>query len=75
MVTNPSPYRNPSGFSAQGLSEEQLSEAAQFFCTNLERLLNANLDALTEVGLPLPLPLPLPLNSRKRGPVMLMYLY
>jgi hypothetical protein len=49
MISNQSPYRNPSGLSAQGLSEGQLSEAAQYFLANLERLLNANLDILTEV--------------------------
>ncbi|DBA87427.1 TPA: hypothetical protein ACH3X1_004471 [Trebouxia sp. C0004] len=49
MISNQSPYRNPSGLSAQGLSEGQLSEAAQYFLANLERLLNANLDILTEM--------------------------
>ncbi len=49
MISNQSPYRNPSGLSAQGLSEGQLSEAAHYFLANLERLLNANLDTLTEV--------------------------
>ena len=51
MISNQSPYRNPSGLSAQGLSEGQLSEAAHYFLANLERLLNANLDILTEVTL------------------------
>ncbi len=51
MISNQSPYRNPSGLSAQGLSEGQLSEAAHYFLANLERLLNANLDTLTEVTL------------------------
>ncbi|DBA91314.1 TPA: hypothetical protein ACH3X2_004026 [Trebouxia sp. C0005] len=51
MISNQSPYRNPSGLSAQGLSEGQLSEAAHYFLANLERLLKANLVILTEVFL------------------------
>ncbi|KAL0052069.1 hypothetical protein WJX82_007375 [Trebouxia sp. C0006] len=49
MISNQSPYRNPLGLSAQSLSEGQLSEAAHYFLANLERLLNANLDTLTEM--------------------------
>lgn len=49
MISSQSPYSNPSGLSAQGLSEGQLSDAAQYFLANLQRLLNANLENLKEV--------------------------
>lgn len=49
MISSKGPLRDPSGLSSSGLSEGQLSEAAQFFLTNLERLLHANKIAATEV--------------------------
>lgn len=50
IISNQSPYRNPSGLSAQGLSEGQLSEAGQYFLTNLEQLLHVNMHSLQEMA-------------------------
>ena len=49
MISSKGPLRDPSGLSASGFSEGQLSEAAQFLLANLERLLHANKIAATEV--------------------------
>ena len=51
VISNQSPYKNPSGLSSQGLSEGQLSEAAQYYSNSLERMLRASRDILLEVCL------------------------
>ena len=54
MISSKGPLRDPSGLSASGLSEGQLSEAAQYFLTNLERLLHASKTVVQEVAASLP---------------------
>ena len=50
MVSSQGPQRGSSGWQAQGLSREQLSEAAQYYLTNLERVLHSQLITLREVS-------------------------
>ena len=58
MISSKGPLRDPSGLSASGMSEGQLSEAVQYFLANLERVLHFNRIAAEEVLSPLPPPPP-----------------
>ena len=59
MISSKGPFRDPSGLSASGMSEGQLSEAVQYFLANLERVLHFNRLAVEEVLGPNPhYPLP-----------------
>ena len=50
MLSNQGSQKGPSGWQAQGLTREQLSEAAQYLLTNLERVLHSQLITLREVS-------------------------
>ncbi|KAL3140871.1 hypothetical protein ABBQ32_005407 [Trebouxia sp. C0010 RCD-2024] len=48
MISSKGPFRDPSGLSASGMSEGQLSEAVQYFLANLERMLHFNRRTIEE---------------------------
>ena len=67
MISSKGPLRDPSGLSASGMSEGQLSEAVQYFLTNLERMLHFNRIAAEEVLSPVDPPPP-PFNPPSHIP-------
>lgn len=50
LVDAPAPPRAPADWQSQGLSTQQLTEAAQYYLTNLERVLHSQLITLREVS-------------------------